>query len=946
MHLNLRCGSFALALLAIVLPCSKTSAQTLSAGNAPDTVLRLDPSVRTGKLKNGLTYFIKHNTEPRKRALFYLVSKAGSILEDDNERGLAHFIEHMSFNGTKHYPKNELVAYLERSGVKFGADINAYTSFNETVYQLPLPSDDPQLIRNGVQILRDWAQDATLSTSEINSERGVILEEKRLRKGAAERMRNVYLPTLLNFSKYASRIPIGTEEVIQHAEPQVLKKFYSKWYRPDLQAVLIVGDINPDEMERQVKEKFADLKNPVNEIPRVEFTIPLTGKPQFVSVTDKEINIESAQIIIKHRAGKLKTVNDYRRMLTTQFMNQMLAARFSELLRSADLPFASGSAGAEDGLGGLENFSVSVSSNPGELDRGILAAWKEIERVKRFGFDEIELDRCKRSLMETMSAALKEKDKTASVALIREYTDYFLNGTAAPGIAKEYLLAKDMTTSITLKDVNELVKREITGQDMDIVVTGPEKNKENMLTQSDVLSLMKSAETAHLEPYHPQNNASALLIKQPKGGHIVNRSYDGKINVTQLVLSNGVKVFIKPTDFKNDEIVFNGFAPGGTSLYKDEEYQSAVSANLIPSFGAGNYGTTAMANYFNERQMRVQPFINERAQGFTGVTTRGAATDALELVYAYATEPRLDTAAFKSLISRTRAGIINRSGNPESVYQDTLNAVLTNNNPRKTGPSIEKLNKIDIDRAFGVYKERFADAAGFQFFFAGNIDSLTLYPLLEKYLGGLPASSNVTRPKDLNNAIPTGTIEKTVFKGQEQKSTVTMVYSGTFDYSMDSKLRLDALKDIIQFRLIERLREEESGVYSPRAVLNNNKYPESRYSLIISFGCAPENVTKLTAAVKDELEKLRLKGPVPAELEKFKAESNRTMEATLTTNAFWAAYLNLQAQNRENPDEILAHSRMIDNISAADVQNAATQYLSGNNLIEVILLPETKKNNP
>jgi zinc protease len=942
MHLNLRCGSIALALLAIVLPGQKALAQTLPA----DAILRLDPSVRTGILKNGLTYFIKRNTEPQKRALFYLVSKAGSILEDDNERGLAHFIEHMSFNGTKHYPKNDLVAYLEKSGVKFGADINAYTSFNETVYQLPLPSDDPQLIRNGVQILRDWAQDATLSTSEINSERGVIMEEKRLRKGAAERMRNLYLPTLLNFSKYSSRIPIGTEDVILKAEPQVLKKFYSKWYRPDLQAVLIVGDIDPNEMERQVKEKFADLKNPVNEIPRTEFTIPFTGNTQFVSATDKEINLESAQIIIKHRAGKLKTVNDYRRMLVRQFVNQMLAARFSELLRSADLPFVSGAAGSEDGLGGLENFSVSVSSNPGELDRGILAAWKEIERVKRFGFDETELDRCKRSLTETMSAAFREKDKTASVALIREYTDYFLNGTAAPGIAEEYLLTKNITGSITLKDVNELAKREITGPDMDIVITGPEKNEDEMLTRPDILALIKSAETAHLDPYHPQNNSKILLLNQPRAGHIVSRSYDSKLNIAQLVLSNGIKVFIKTTDFKNDEIVFNGFAPGGTSLYGDGEYQSAVSANLIPSFGAGNYGTTALADYFNERQMRVQPFINERVQGFTAMTTKGAATDALELIYAFATEPRLDTAAFKSLISRTRSAIISRSGNPESVYQDTLNATLTNNNPRKTGPSLEKLNKIDIGRAFGIYKERFANAAGFQFFFAGNIDTLTLYPLIEKYLGGLPASPNITRPKDLSNAIPSGSIKKTVFKGQEQKSTVTMVYSGTFDYSMANKLKLDALKDIIQLRLIERLREEESGVYAPRAALSNNRYPEPRYSLTISFGCAPENVAKLTAAVKDEIEKLRLKGPLLADLEKFKAESNRTMEALLTTNAFWAAYMNVQAQNQENPDEILSHNRMITSISAAEVQNAASQYLSGNNLIEVTLMPEAKKANP
>jgi zinc protease len=948
MHKKLSCRTIVLALLAILFPFLKASAQNIKALIGPDSVLQFDPAVRTGKLANGLTYFIRRNNEPQKRALFYLVSKAGSILEDDNERGLAHFIEHMSFNGTKHFPKNELVSYLQKSGVRFGADINAYTSFNETVYELPLPTDKPKLINNGLQILRDWAQDATLRSEDIDAERGVIMEEKRLRKGADERMRNNYLPTLLNFSKYANRIPIGTEDVILNARPETIRKFYHDWYRPDLQAVIIVGDIDPARMEKLIKEKFSDLKNPADERPRTDYVIPLTGKSQFIAVTDKEVNTESALIAVKHHPRKLNTTTDYRRMMIEHFINQMLRTRYSELSRASEVPFVSGSARLENGLGGVENFTVSVTSNPGELDNAINAAWKEIERIRRFGFEQSELDRSKRLFMDEMSAAFNEKDKTNSAALVQEYTEYFLNGTSAPGIEQEVKLSKELIISISLDEVNLIATKAITGPDMDIVVTGPETLKVSLLSRSDVNGLMRNAASGKLERYQVKENLKPLLSLQPKGGLIVGRSYDRKLNLTKLELSNGVKVFLKPTDFKNDEIVFNGYSRGGTSLYPDKDYQSAVSANFIPSFGAGNYGATDMESYLNQNQMRVQPFINERIQGFTGITTKTAALAAMELLYGYATEPVLDTALFKIIINRSKTGIASRSGNPEIIYQDTLNAIITNHNIRKTPPSLEKLKNIDINKAFAIYKDRFADASDFSFFFSGNIDTLTFFPLIEKYLGSLPANHNHFVPKDLDYTIPAGSIEKTVFKGLEQKSTVTMIYSGSFDYNILNKSYLSALKDIIQIRLIERLREEESGVYAPKAVLNSSKYPKSQYSISISFGCAPENVAKLSAAVENEIEKLKLSGPGMGDLEKYKAESKRTLEAAMSTNNFWASYLNLQTQINEDPEQIFLQDRLIDKTSVNDLKIAANQYLSGQNLIKVVLLPEQIKavNNP
>jgi zinc protease len=886
--------------------------------------LPLDPAVRTGKLPNGLTYYIRRNTEPKNRVVLYLVNKVGSILESEDQRGLAHFMEHMSFNGTTHFPKNDLVDYLQKNGVRFGADINAYTSFDETVYELPIPSDKPDVLKNGIQIVRDWAQDATLDPVEIDKERGVVLEEKRLGKGAGERMRRIYWPVILNDSRYARRIPIGLDTVLNHFKPQTIRRFYHDWYRPDLQAVIVVGDIDVDQMERTIKEKFSDLKNPAGERMRPGYTVPLTGKDHFVAITDKEMTSTEVEVLIKHKALPLKTEADYRNSLMQELFNQMIGQRYGELSRQSDPPFVQGSAGIGDFMGGLDLYDANMTARPGELEKGVKAMWRETVRVKRFGFTQSELDRAKVSYLSAVEAELKEKDKTQSEAYVKEYQQYFLKGTAAPGIEKEYAEVQGDLPGITLTEVDALAGKYVTATDRDILLLAPEKDKAGLPDSATVTGWLHAVEAEDLQPYKDEMSTKPFLSNEPVPGKITDEQQDTALHITRLTLSNGVKIVLKPTDFKNDQILFSSFAPGGTSLYPDADYQSAASAaGIIAAGGAGNYNVTELQKYLAGKQISVKPYIGERTEGINGSATPKDLESALQLTYAYFTEPRK----------------ANRGNDPNSVFGDTVSAILGNYNIRRTGPTLEKLHQIDLDTAFRMYKERFSDASGFTFTFVGSFDVATIKPLLEKYLGSLPATNAGAQAKDLGIHMPAGQLTKIVYKGTEPKATVYLIFSGTFDYSAENRVRLDALKEALQIRLIQRLREDESGVYSPGVHVNMSKLPEARYAFIISFGCAPENADKLVASALDEVGKLRTTGPLQENVDKWRAEDRSARETQLKTNSWWMGYLTGQLENGEDLHQLNGYSPIVDGITPAELKETAVKYLSGDNYIRMELLP-------
>src|SRR5450432_348357 len=660
--------------------------------------LPLDSAIRYGKLPNGFTYYIRRNTEPAKRVQFYLVNKVGSVLEREDQRGLAHFTEHMGFNGTKNYPKNELVQYLEKSGVRFGADLNAYTSFDETVYQLPLPTDDPLVLKNGLQIMRDWASNATFDQKEIDDERGVVLEEKRLGKGAGERMRDKTFPVILNHSRYSDRLPIGVDTVLKYFKRDAILDFYKDWYRPDLQALIVVGDIQVDSMEMRIKALFSDLKNPDNEKSRTKYTIPLSGKNGFIAVTDKEFPYTVMEVLIKQKGEENVTLENYIASINQGLYNQMVAARIAELSQKPNSPFIQAGADMEDFLGGLDAFSVSVVAKPGRLEESFKSIWQLIQQLKQYGFTENEFVRAKADYMSYLASLVREKDKRNSESLVQEYTRNFLKRESAPGIEAEYDISEKYLKTAKLDDINKLSASYISDSNRDIVIMAPQKDSASLPVEATVKNWMSDVEKEKILPYADKFTNEELISTAIVAGKITSESKIQNLGITVLTLSNGAKVILKPTDYKNDEIRFQAFSPGGTSLYSDADFQSATNAALtVENTGLSQFSPTDLTKLLSGKQLSVQPYISERSEGINGVSTPKDMETAMQMMYLYFTSPRKDSTIFQNIMDQAVTSIANRNNDPSSVYADTVAAVLGNYSVRRTGITVEKLHQVNMD---------------------------------------------------------------------------------------------------------------------------------------------------------------------------------------------------------------------------------------------------------
>lgn len=903
--------------------------------------LPFDPEVKTGKLSNGFTYYIRQNNEPKDRVIMYLVNKVGSILEDEDQRGLAHFMEHMSFNGTKNYPKNQLVDYLQKSGVRFGADINAYTAFDETVYQLPLPSDDTSVVRHGLQIMRDWAADATLDLDEIEKERGVVLEEKRLRNSAQQRFMDKHFPLQVNNSRYAHRLPIGTDEVIKGFKPETIKRFYKDWYRPNLQALIVVGNINVNDIEKQIKKLFGDLKNPAKPKERKKYSIPLTNKNQFIALTDAEQTSTSLDIIIKQPELRYKTAEDYRNAVVRSIANGALAQRLQELSQKPDAPFVNARGGINGFMGGLDAFSMSIVSKPGKVKESFSSVWSLVEQYKRFGITPSELERQKIAYTNRMESILKERDKRPSNGFVDEYLQHFLKGDAVPGIDEENALLKKHLQSITIDDVNKAVRAAIKDVNRDIIILAPEKEKNNLPGAAVVNNWISEVSKSEMVAYTDNFKDEKLFPSLPPKGKIVSRKYIDSINVTVLKLSNGASVYVKPTDFKNDQIIFSSFSEGGSSLVPDSEFRSAsVAATLVGIGGVKTFSRQDLQKMLVGKKVNVQPFLAERYEGVSGAAAPKDIETALQLLYLQFTSPRIDTPFITSVIERSKAALANRDSDPAVVFGDTVNSVLSQYHFRRKPETAQSYDEIQIGQMSDIYKERFANPGDFTYVFVGNIDTAVLYDMIEQYIASLPSKGSDEKAKDLGIHIPKGKIERTVYKGNDDKATVRLVFSGEYTFNNENNTQLSALGSVLQYRITERIRETEGGAYTPQAGVNYNKYPRNRYAFNVTFTCAPQNVEKLIAATNEEIEKLKKDGPPKDDIEKFIAEQKRGTELNLRSNDFWLGYLNFVLQNDEPATSVLYSEQHLKEVTPLSVKQAAATYLKGDNYIRLVHMPE------
>ncbi len=908
-----------------------------------DAPLPFDKDVIVGKLKNGFTYYIRKNTEPEKRVTMYLGMKVGSILETEEEVGLAHFMEHMNFNGLKHFPKNELINYLQKAGVRFGSDLNAYTGFDQTVYQLPIPSDDPELLKNGLQVMRDWAQDALLTTDEINKERGVILEEMRGGRGAGQRMQDKFLPVLLNQSLYAKRLPIGTEDNITNFHPDVIRKFHEKWYRPDLQTLIVVGDIDPQEMEKEVVRLFSDMHSPANPIKREEFKVGLADKNQYLVVTDPEMPSTVGQIIIKYPEEKAKTVKDYRHSLLKNVFSQIINGRLTELVQSPEAPFLRSSVGFNSLYGGLDNLTAYFAAKPGQTEEGFKAIFRELDRIQKFGATKTEFDRAIAALQKSNETSYVERDKRKSDSYVQTYLNNFLEDAPALGNEDRYQLMKQLLPTLTLGEVNAIIRKYYVDNNRDIIVLGPEKDKDTLPTESLVNGWLQEVDNEQLTAYEDKVSDLPLLASQPEKGSIKTSKEINGIATKELVLSNGVKVLLKPTAFKNDQILISASSPGGSSLYSDADYMSASNAAaLINSSGLGQLNAVEIRKYLTGKQVNISPYISERSEGLSGSSDKEGLKTAFEMIYGYFTAPRLDEDVFQNIISRTLSSLENRDSDPQFVFGDQVARSLYGNNIRRIPATEDAVKSIDKDRVLAIYKERFADASDFTFTIVGSFTEEEIKPYLEEYLAALPALNREDKAKDLGITEPAKGFEKIVQKGKEDKVTVQLRYYGDYDYSESENLKFDALESVLNLKLLERLREEESGVYGVGARGNSSKFPKGRYNFMIGFGTGSEKYQSLIKSALEEVEKIKENGPEQLDLDKFVIEQKRQLEVQWRENGFWIGQIAGAYQNEEDPTYILRYVDELEKLTVDSVKEVANKYLKSDRLFKFILLPEAK----
>lgn len=902
-----------------------------------------DPLTRKGTLPNGLTYYVRKNTEPKNRAHLMLATRVGAVLEDDAENGLAHFTEHMAFNGTKNFPKNELVSFLQKNGIKFGDDLNAFTSFDQTVYMLPVPTDSAGVFRRAFDVLEDWAHNQLMDEEEINKERGVILEELRGGKGAQQRMRDKYFPVIMNGSRYGQRNVIGTEEVLKNFKPETIRNFYKTWYRPDLQAIIAVGDFDVDEVEKLIKQQFGAIPGASSPKPRPDFEIPAHADTKVAIVTDKEQPNTIAMVLHKHPRLMERTFADTRQLLVRSLFNTMLSNRLQELTKQADPPFQFGFSNAGGFIGKYDAFQSFVVAKSGALERGLKAVLDENERVKKFGFTATELERAKQQVLTGTEKRFKEKDKTNSQQLAFQYVSHFVDGASSMGIETYFPFVQEQLPGIKLEEVNAVAGKYITKDNRAVVVMAPEKDKDKLPTEAQLLTWIDNA-GKDVTAYVDEVVTAPLLATLPTGGKVASTKTIPELGVTELTFGNGLRAVLKPTDFKNDEILISAYSPGGTSLYGMKDYYNADYSNVLAlESGVADFSATQLRKYLTGKIANVTPFVGELSDGFQGSASPKDLETALQLIHAYVTKPRKDPDVVKGFLANTRDQLEQQEATPPptKVFYDTLTAVLGNYNPRRMPMKPADVDKIDLDGAMKIYNERFGNASDFTFFFVGNFKVDEITPLLTRYLGTLPGTGKKESFKDLGIRAPKGNITKTVYKGLDDKSQAQLVFTGDLPYTPENAANLDALEEILNIKLIEEIREKESGVYGIGASGSLSKLPVPRYQFRIGYGTNPGRVDELgqkTLAIIDGIKKA---GPDPKDLEKFKAEARRALEVQQRENRYWLGRLSAAYENGENPKDILRAQALIDGVTVASVK-ALAQKVFGPNLIRVVLLPEGK----
>jgi zinc protease len=939
-----------LVVLALVLAfplAAQRPAKPAAPRPAAAAALPVDTAVHTGHLANGLRFWVRHNSYPEHRLELRLVVRAGSILEDNDQRGLAHFIEHMGFNGTTHFAKNDMVKYLESIGVKYGADLNANTDFDETQYILPVPSDKPELVARAFDILQDWATGDKFNPDEVAAERGVVLGEWRSGLGAESRILNQEIPVIFQGSRYAVRLPIGDTAIIAHATAAPMKRFYHDWYRPDLMAVIAVGDYPVDSLKQLISTHFGAMHNPVPERPRTDAPIPVIPGTRVAIITDPEQPTESVELMIRRPTTHYRTEADERRDLISSLFTMIASQRMQLLARKPDAPFTGAGFGPSGLIRDVEIFEVGAGAKEGKSAAAFEATLRELRRFDLHGVLPAELERAKASLLRGRESAAAEEGKTESDVFLGAYINAFLRGNAVVSATDRYALTKRVLPTITLDEVNAAIRESSRGADRVVVVLGPEKSKASLPPRDTIVAILARTDTATLAPWTEATNTAALVPNPPQPARIVSDTTYTDVGITDWHLSNGIRVLIKPTTFKADQVYVVGEAAGGFSLLRDSDLlDGTLASSVMQQSGAGAFDAQALRNKLAGKIAFIATQVDQTSEGAFAFSAPKDLESGMQLLWLTLTAPRLDTAAVSALRNQIRTQLANRGDTPDGVFSDTVLITMGRNSPRAQPLNIERLDRFDPARSLALFKDWFHDFNGFTFVIVGNVNVDSLKPLVTEWLGGLPSAGATHAWKDVEPLPPEGVITKVVRKGKEPVSEQVVLFTGpSAAATPTTSLAAAAAAQILQERLLDTLREAMGATYSVSANSSVQRVPRLRYRSEITFKSTPAQADTLWLAAQKIISALQTSGPTPDELQKFVAQTRRETEVAVKTNDWWLS----EISNHVMPDGeaagrplsgLLTWSAQLDGLTAAMVQDAARKYFDPANVARFVLLPE------
>ncbi len=912
-----------------------------------DKPLPMDPKVKAGELDNGLHYYIRKNTEPKNRAELRLVINAGSILEDEKQQGLAHFIEHMAFQGTEQFEKQKILDYMKSIGMKIGSGINAFTGQEQTIFKLQLPTDDVDNLITALRILRDWATGIKFDPEEIESERKIVIEEWRQSQGAKVRVRDEIVPIILKDSMYARRLPIGTLENLQNFRHEDLIRFYRDWYRPDLMAVIAVGDFDTAIMDKLINEQFHSIPIPEKPIEKISFPIPEHDETLYAIAADPELTESRVTIYYKSPKKYDLTVGGTRKGFVEDLYIEMLNARFDELSLRPDPPFTGAGSKQTDLVRPLTTYIMQATVLENGIERGFESMLAESVRIARFGFTPGEFDRKKMFIMRRLALLYENRESLPSSFFTEIITKGYLTGEFLPDIEFLLALARRFMLEITLDEVNQAGRKLVNDSDRVIVVTLPEKPDITIPSLDSLKSILASIGDKDIEPYKDTSIDETLLTVLPKGCKVIEEN-EIEGGLTEWKLANGIRVILKPTDFKEDEVIFTGFKFGGTSLAGDDDFYSAATAGtVITASGLGEFNFDKLQKKLSNKVVNTTTQITDYMETVSGIGSSADLETLFQLIYMRITAPRADKAVYKIIEKQMEEQITNRLANPRVVFNDTFLRLLNSNHPRKEPLSLKMIDKMDLEKSLAFYKERFEDAGDFIFIFVGSFDSEQMRPLVETYIGALPGTGRNETWKDVGiRTTPRGIIKETVRRGLEPISTTRIAFTGDFIgiYDIYERGRFKTAIPILQNRLRNLLRESMGGTYSVKVDRVLTWLPVGNYMTVIEFSSDPERADELAKAIFSEIRSLKESGPTEGEVADAKQELLREYETGLEQNKYWleSLYTFFAAGVHEDASQILLYPDSIKAVTAESMQDTFQKYYDFENYIQVSLLPEVK----